>query len=61
MRIVALNDLNLRVGHAVLVVIEGDHAVVLDNQVPQVVEATSIHHYRPIYAVNEDTWWLYRH
>ncbi|HUN49690.1 MAG TPA: transglutaminase-like cysteine peptidase [Candidatus Sulfotelmatobacter sp.] len=61
LRIVALNDLNLRVGHAVLVVIEGDHAVVLDNQVSQVVEATSIHHYQPIYAVNEDAWWLYRH
>jgi predicted transglutaminase-like cysteine proteinase len=60
LRIVALNDLNLRVGHAVLVVIQGDKEVVLDNQVPQVVDATTIHHYQPIYAVNEHAWWLYR-
>ena len=61
LRIVALNDLNLRVGHAVLVVIQGDKDLVLDNQVPQVVDSSTIHHYQPIYAVNETAWWLYRH
>ena len=50
-----------RVGHAVLVVIQGDKDLVLDNQVPQVVDSSTIHHYQPIYAVNETAWWLYRH
>jgi predicted transglutaminase-like cysteine proteinase len=60
LRIVVLQDLNLRLAHAVLVVYVDGRALVLDNQIASVVPADSIHHYRPIYAVNEDGWWLYR-
>ncbi|HYM30173.1 MAG TPA: transglutaminase-like cysteine peptidase [Candidatus Cybelea sp.] len=59
-RLVVLNDLNLKIPHAVLVVNSGDKAWVLDNQVAQVVDAASIHHYQPIYAVNLSGWWMYR-
>ncbi len=60
LRIVVLEDMNLRIAHAILVVYLDGVAWVLDNQVPEVVRAESIHHYRPIYSLNETTWWLYR-
>ena len=60
MRIVVLQDLNLRVGHAILLVNVGGQALVLDNQVRSVVRAETIHHYRPIYSINEHNWWLHR-
>lgn len=60
MRIVVLQDLNLRVGHAILVVYLDGQAYVLDNQVRRVVRAESIRHYKPIYSINEHHWWLHR-
>jgi predicted transglutaminase-like cysteine proteinase len=60
LRIVVLQDLNLRVAHAVLVAYVDGHALVLDNQIHQVVDASAIHHYRPIYSINEQHWWLHR-
>src|SRR3546814_10214490 len=56
MRIVVLNDLNLRIGHAVLVVYVDGKALVLDNQIKSVVPADTIRHYQPVYSVNEDGW-----
>lgn len=60
LRIVVLQDLNLRIAHAVLVVFEGGRALVLDNQIRDVVDASAIRHYRPLYSVNETAWWLHR-
>lgn len=60
MRIVVLQDMNLRVGHAILVVNVAGQALVLDNQVRGVVRAETIRHYRPIYSINEHNWWLHR-
>lgn len=60
MRIVVLQDLNLRRPHAVLVVDLGARRVVLDNQIEGLVSASTIRHYRPIYSVNEEAWWLHR-
>ena len=60
MRIVVLQDLNLNTAHAILVVYMGKKALVLDNQVATVVDASSILHYRPIYSINEKHWWLHR-
>lgn len=61
MRIVVLQDLNLRIGHAILVVHLNGQALVLDNQVRSVVPAETIRHYKPIYSINERSWWLHRH
>lgn len=59
MRIVVLQDENLGVPHAVLAVeAEGD-IWVLDNQIDRVVSHRLIHHYRPIYSINETAWWLH--
>jgi predicted transglutaminase-like cysteine proteinase len=60
LRIVVLEDMNLRIAHAILVVYLNGVAWVLDNQVAEVVRADAIHHYRPIYSLNETAWWLHR-
>ena len=60
MRVVALEDLNLKLGHAVLVVYVGDEALMLDNQISSVVPANSVRHYLPIFSINETGWWLHR-
>ena len=59
MRIVVLQDTNLRIPHAVLAVdIQGD-ILIMDNQIEEVVSHRHIVHYVPIYAVNEQRWWMY--
>jgi predicted transglutaminase-like cysteine proteinase len=60
MRIVVLQDLNLGIAHAVLAVYLNGRAMVLDNQIDGVVAADSVRHYRPIYSINERSWWLHR-
>lgn len=60
LRIVVLQDLNLQIPHAILVAYVGGKPYVLDNQIPQVVTADVIHHYRPFYSINETNWWLHR-
>ena len=56
-RIVAVKDLNLKAGHAVLVVFVDGKAWVLDNQIPQVIEASKIRHYDPVFSINQKYWW----
>ena len=60
LRVVVLQDLNLNVPHAILVVYLDGRALVLDNQISRVIDAAAIHHYRPIYSINENAWWLHR-
>ncbi len=60
MRIVVLHDLNLRVAHAVLAVYTGGDIIILDNQIKKMVEANVIRHYKPIFSINEEAWWLHR-
>jgi predicted transglutaminase-like cysteine proteinase len=60
MRIVVVDDLNLKIPHAILVVYLDGRALILDNQIPTVVPADRIRHYRPIYSINEQSWWLHR-
>lgn len=57
MRIVVLQDLNLQVAHAVLAVYVNGKPYILDNQVEQIVPASKIKHYMPIYSINETNWW----
>jgi predicted transglutaminase-like cysteine proteinase len=59
MRIVVLNDLNLRVQHAVLAVYVGSRAYILDNQTSRVLASDVIRHYQPIYSLTEGAWWMH--
>lgn len=60
MRIVVLQDENLRLAHAILAVRIGDDILILDNQIQQVISHRRIRHYRPIYSVTEGAWFLHR-
>jgi len=60
MRVLALRDMNLNVGHAVLIVYEGDTPLLLDNQIKSVVPANTVKHYQPIFSLSETGWWLHR-
>jgi len=60
MRVVAVKDLNLKVGHAILVVYLDGKVYVLDNQIKQVIEAGKIRHYRPVFSINQKNWWRHR-
>ncbi|TXG82603.1 MAG: hypothetical protein E6R12_11355 [Sphingomonadales bacterium] len=60
MRIVVLQDENLGVPHAILAVASGDGYLILDNQIGEVLPDRLIVHYRPIYSINERSWWLHQ-
>lgn len=59
MRIVVLQDTNLRIPHAVLAVDINNDMLIMDNQIEEVVSHKHIVHYVPIYSVNEKKWWMY--
>ncbi len=60
MRVVVLEDRNLKTDHAVLAVRDPKGRIwILDNQTPIVVQAERIRHYRPVYSINEEAWWLH--
>ncbi|HFD81335.1 MAG TPA: hypothetical protein ENK05_13225 [Gammaproteobacteria bacterium] len=58
-RIVVLQDTNLRIPHAVLAVAEGDDILILDNQAQEMVSHRDIVHYAPVYSINEEHWWIH--
>ena len=60
LRIVVLQDLNLNVAHAVLVVYLDGKTLLLDNQIKQVVDTEKVRHYRPLFSINERSWWLHK-
>ncbi|GEM_PF-278757 len=60
LRIVAVKDMNLKVGHAILAVYLNDTPYILDNQIKQVVEARTIRHYAPVFSINEEYWWRHK-
>lgn len=63
LRVVAVKDLNLKVGHAVLVVFFKHPKtgqvlqLLLDNQIPSIANAASIRHYQPVFSINKYFWW----
>jgi predicted transglutaminase-like cysteine proteinase len=59
LRLVVLRDMNLNADHAVLAVYFNDQILILDNQIRDVTNADSIHHYRPYYSINEEHWWFH--
>ncbi|WP_161539751.1 transglutaminase-like cysteine peptidase [Paramagnetospirillum kuznetsovii] len=60
MRVVAVQDLNLKAGHAILVVDLDGVLYLLDNQVREVVEANTVKHYNPMFSINESAWWRHK-
>ncbi len=60
MRVVALKDLNLKIGHAVLVVYLDGKILMLDNQIKKVIETKKVRHYQPVFSINAKYWWRHR-
>jgi predicted transglutaminase-like cysteine proteinase len=59
MRVVIVMDQNLHIAHAILAVRAGSATYILDNQINDIVPDSSIRHYKPYYAINEQAWWVY--
>jgi len=59
LRIVVLQDTNLRVPHAVLAVAAQQDIMILDNQIQEVVSHKDNVHYAPVYSINEQHWWIH--
>ena len=63
LRVVAVKDLNLKVGHAVLVAFFKHPKtgqilpLLLDNQIKKIVVADKVRHYQPVFSLNQNSWW----
>ncbi len=60
LRVVAVKDLNLKVGHAVLVVFLDGKTWLLDNQIKKIIETKKVKHYQPVFSINTTHWWRHR-
>lgn len=60
MRIVIVEDTNLNVAHAVLAVYYDNKIWILDNQISRIITENQIVHYKPLYSINENAWWLHK-
>ena len=59
LRIVVLQDTNLRIPHAVLAVANSNDIMIMDNQINEVISHRDIVHYAPVYSINESHWWIH--
>lgn len=59
MRVVVVQDTNLRIPHAVMALKQGGDILILDNQIKQVISHTNIFHYVPVYSISENNWWMH--
>jgi len=66
LRVVAVKDLNLKIGHAVLMIVTKDKKtgkpryLMLDNQIKKVVDPKRIKHYQPVFSINQNFWWRHK-
>jgi len=59
LRLVVVQDTNLRVPHAVLAVARGRETLILDNQVQAVLSDRDVVHYVPVFSINQSRWWIH--
>jgi predicted transglutaminase-like cysteine proteinase len=59
MRVVIVQDTNLRIPHAVMAIEDDQDILILDNQIEEVISHADIFHYVPVYSVNEKNWWMH--
>lgn len=57
LRLAIVYDYVMRMPHAILIVYDQGSAYVLDNQNPDVVDASDISRYKPIYSISQLAWW----
>lgn len=59
LRIAIVQDLQKNIPHAILIVYSEAGPLVLDNQIKTTTKAERISHYRPIFSINREAWWLH--
>ena len=59
MRIAIVQDQQKNIPHAILIVYTDQGAMILDNQIKNAVSARSVRHYKPIFSINQNAWWLH--
>jgi len=59
MRVVVVQDTNLRIPHAVMSIDRDGETLILDNQIKEVISDKYIYHYVPVYSINEKSWWMH--
>ena len=59
LRIVVVQDSNLRIPHAILALYVPEGIMILDNQIQNIVPHSKISHYVPVFSLNERNWWMH--
>jgi len=59
LRIAIVQDLQKNIPHAVLIVYTDQGPMLLDNQIKSAVKVDRVSHYKPIFSINQDAWWLH--
>lgn len=59
LRVAIVQDMQKNVPHAILIVYTDQGAMILDNQIKTAVSADRVAHYKPIFSINRDAWWLH--
>jgi len=59
LRVAIVQDTQKNIPHAILIVYTDGGAVILDNQIKVAVHADRVSHYKPIFSINRDAWWLH--
>ena len=59
LRIAIVQDLQKNIPHAVLIVYTDQGPMLLDNQIKSAVKADKVSHYKPIFSINQEAWWLH--
>jgi len=59
LRVAIVQDLKKNMPHAILIVYTEKGPFVLDNQSEIMRSASAVEHYKPIYSINRQAWWLH--
>lgn len=59
LRLAIVHDEKKNIPHAILIVYAETGPIVLDNQNKEILSDSSVSHYRPIYSINREAWWLH--
>lgn len=59
LRIAIVQDLQKNIPHAILIVYTDNGSIILDNQIKSTVKSERVSHYKPIFSINQDSWWLH--
>ncbi|MDD3019398.1 MAG: transglutaminase-like cysteine peptidase [Alphaproteobacteria bacterium] len=59
LRIAVVKDIQKGIPHAILIVYTEEGPMVLDNQIKAMTRASMISHYKPIFSINNSSWWVH--